>query len=117
VNYADQTMSIKTLKGDAMSDPADPTEKYDKMVSAALKRLTQWAFPDSQTERKNKLTWQLWHLTDKNEKYVDVEVELRMKKSKPDSFLISQSVQPQEADLSREDLDDALRIAICSLPE
>ncbi len=100
-----------------MSDLADPTDQYDKIVSAALKRLTRWAFPDSQIERKNKLTWQLWHMTDNNEKYVDVEVELRMKKNKPDSFLVSQSVQPQEADLSREDLDDALRIAICSLSE
>ena len=99
-----------------MSNQADPIDKYDEMVSAALERLTQWAFPDSQIERKNRLAWQLWHTTDNNEKYVDVEVELRMKKDKPDSFLISQSVQPQEADLSREDLDDALRIAICSLP-
>ena len=99
-----------------MSNQADPIDKYNEMVSAALERLTQWAFPDSQIERKNRLAWQLWHTTDNNEKYVDVEVELRMKKDKPDSFLISQSVQPQEADLSREDLDDALRIAICSLP-
>ena len=99
-----------------MSNQADPIDKYDEMVSAALERLTQWAFPDSQIERKNRLAWQLWHTTDNNEKYVDVEVELRMKKDKPDSFLISQSVQPQKADLSREDLDDALRIAICSLP-
>jgi hypothetical protein len=106
---------MKTEKGGTMSDQTDPADKYDKMVSAALERLTRWAFPDSLIERKNKLTWQLWHMTDNNEKYVDVEVELRMKKNKPDFFLISQSVQPQKADLSREDLDDGLRIAICSL--
>ena len=72
-----------------MSDQTDPADKYDKMVSAALERLTRWAFPDSLIERKNKLTWQLWHMTDNNEKYVDVEVELRMKKNKPDFFNIT----------------------------
>jgi hypothetical protein len=106
---------MKTGKGGAMSDQADPEDIYDKMVSAALDRLTRWAFPDSQMERKNRFTWHLWHRSENNEKYVDVEVELKTKKNKPGSFLISQCNYPQVAELSREDLDDALRIAICSL--
>lgn len=100
-----------------MSNQPESIEKYHEMVTKALDRLTRWAFPDSQIERKNDLTWQLWHVTDEGKEYVDVEVELRLKKDKPVSFLISQTLQPQVSDLSREDLDDALRIAICSLNE
>jgi hypothetical protein len=98
-----------------MANQQDDLEKYDEMVSKALDRLTKWAFPDSQVERKERAIWQLWHTTNDGKKYIDVSVELQMKHEKPGSFLISDSVQPQTAELTREDLDDALRIAICSL--
>lgn len=97
-----------------MANQQGDLEKYDVMVSKALDRLTKWAFPDSQVERKDQANWQLWHTTDEGKKSIDVSVELQMKHGKPGSFLIS-SVQPQTAELTREDLDDALRIAICSL--
>ena len=98
-----------------MADQPDDVEKYNEMVSGALQRLTRWAFPDSQVERKDQVNWLLWHTTENNKKYIDVSVELQMKHGKPASFLISNSVQPRMAKLTREDLDDALRIAICSL--
>ena len=100
-----------------MSNQQDEIEKCNQMVSKALERLTKWAFPDSRVERKGQVIWQLEHTTDAGEKYIDVSVELRMKHGKPGSFLIGDSVRPQDAELTREDLDDALRIAICSLAE
>jgi hypothetical protein len=100
-----------------MTNQSDELEKYNEMVSRALQRLTRWAFPDSQVERKDQVNWLLWHTTENNKKYVDVSVGLQMKHGKPLSFLIVDSVQPQTAELTREDLDDALRIAICSLSE
>jgi hypothetical protein len=100
-----------------MTNQPKTVEECNDMATKALARLTRWAFPDSKIERKNEHIWQLWHTADNNEKYIDVQVELKMKKDKPDSFLISQALQPQVSDLSREDLDDALRIAICSLSE
>jgi len=98
-----------------MAEQPDDVEKYNEMVSGALQRLTRWAFPDSQVERKDQVSWLVWHTTEDNKKYIDVSVELQMKHGKPASFLISNSVQPRVARLTREDLDDALRIAICSL--
>jgi hypothetical protein len=98
-----------------MAEQPDDVEKYNEMVSGALQRLTRWAFPDSQVERKDQVSWLVWHTTENNKKYIDVSVELQMKHGKPASFLISNSVQPRVARLTREDLDDALRIAICSL--
>lgn len=101
-----------------MTDPQlELSNQYNEMVTKALERLTRWAFPDSQIERKDQVTWQLWHTTENNKKYIDVSVELQIKHGKPRSFLIADSIQPQTAALSREDLDDALRIAICSLDE
>jgi hypothetical protein len=101
-----------------MADPQQElSNQYNEMVTKALERLTRWAFPDSQVERKNQVTWQLWHTAENNQKYIDVSVELQIKHGKPRSFLIADSIQPQTAELSREDLDDALRIAICSLDE
>ncbi len=100
-----------------MANQQGDFEKYDKMVSKALDRLTKWAFPDSRMEHKDQVNWQLWHTTDEGKKYIDVSVELLMKHGKPGSFLVSDSVQPQTSELTREDLDDALRIAICSLSE
>ena len=91
------------------------TNQYNEMVTKALERLTRWAFPDSQVERKDQVTWQLWHTAENKKKYIDVSVELQIKHGKPASFLIGDSIQPQIAELTREDLDDALRIAICSL--
>ena len=98
-----------------MADQPDDLEKFNEMVSRALQRLTRWAFPDSQVERKDQVSWLVWHTTENNKKYIDVSVELQIKNGKPASFLISNSVQPRVARLTREDLDDALRIAICSL--
>jgi hypothetical protein len=98
-----------------MTNQLDDLEKYNELVSRALQRLTRWAFQDSQVERKDQANWLLWHTTENNTKYVDVSVELLMKQGKPVSFLIADSVQLQTAELTREDLDDALRIAICSL--
>ncbi len=99
-----------------MADKLDEiANQYDEMVTKALERLTRWAFPDSQMERKDQVTWQLWHTAENKEKYIDVSVELQIKRGKPESFLIGDSIQPQIAELSREDLDDGLRIAICSL--
>ena len=101
-----------------MTDPQlELSNQYNEMVTKALERLTRWAFPDSQVERKDQVTWQLWHTTENNKKYIDVSVELQIKHGKPRSFLVCDSIQPQTAELSREDLDDALRIAICSLNE
>ncbi len=97
-----------------MAEQPKPIEYYHDMVTKALERLTHWAFPDSQFERKNETTWQLWHLTENNELYIDVQVELNLKKGIPSSFLISQAAQPEVARLTREDLNEELRVAICS---
>ncbi len=97
-----------------MNGQPESIEKYNEMVTKALGRLTRWAFPDSQVERKNELTWQLWHLTNTNELYIDVQVELNLKKGVPSSFLISQAAQPEVARLTFEDLEEELKVAICS---
>lgn len=97
-----------------MNDQPESLEKYHEMVTKALGRLTQWAFPDSQVERKDERTWQLWHLTDTNELFIDVQVELNLKKGVPTSFFISGDTQPVIAGLTCENLDRHLRIAICS---
>ena len=101
-------------RGDQQAEAAN---QYDDMVMNALKRLTRWAFPDSQIERKDAVTWQLWHTAEGGKKYIDVAVELQFRKGQPVSFLCSESLQPQTADLTREDLDDALRMCICSVDE
>ena len=90
-------------------------EQYDGMVTQALERLTRWAFPDSQVERPGVGTWQLWHTTDGGKKYVDVAVTLEFHEGRPTSFLCNESLHPEEAELNREDLDDALRVCICSI--
>lgn len=99
----------------ASIEKAEAAAQYDDMVTKALLRLTRWAFPDSQVERRDALTWQLWHLTDQGEKYIDVAVTLQFKKGKPSAFFCSDSLDPQLVDeLTREALDDALRQCICS---
>ncbi len=97
------------------SEQARAAEQYDPVVTKALERLTRWAFPDSQIERESPVKWQLWHTTDEGKKYIDVAVTLQFRKGQPDGFLCSDSLQPQIAGLTREDLDDALRMCICSL--
>ena len=93
---------------------ADAANQYDEMVTQALERLTRWAFPDSQIERQGVGTWQLWHTTDDGKKYVDVTVKLHFDKGRPESFSCEGSISDQDAELTREDLDDALRRSICS---
>jgi hypothetical protein len=101
-----------------MSDlKADSANQYNEMVTKALERLTRWAFPDSQVERKDAVTWQLWHMTDEGKKYVDVSVELQFKKDRPVSFWCDGSLQADSAKLTREGLDNILRICICSIDE
>ena len=94
---------------------AEAAEQYDGMVTKALERLTRWAFPDSQVERQGVGTWQLWHTTDDGGKHVDVAVTLQFDEDQPTSFLCSESLHPETAELTREDLDDALRMCICSI--
>ena len=94
---------------------AEAAEQYDGMVAKALERLTRWAFPDSQVERQGVATWQLWHTTDDGKKDVDVAVTLNFHEGQPTYFLCSESLQPETAELTREDLDDALRMCICSI--
>jgi hypothetical protein len=94
---------------------AEIADQYDGMVTKALERLTRWAFPDSQVERQGVGAWQLWHTTDGGEKYVDVTVELQFAKGRPKSFFCDGSVSMHIAELTRENLDDALRQSICSL--
>jgi hypothetical protein len=113
----DHEKPYKRGKAASMPNQHIELEKYDEMVSNALNRLTKWAFPDSRVERKDRLVWQLWHTTDDGKKYIDVSVELQVKHAKAVQFYIGDSIQGQTAELTREDLDDALRIAICSLPE
>ncbi len=93
---------------------AKAANQYDGMVTKALERLTRWAFPDSQVERQSVGVWQLWHTTDDGEEYVDVTVELQFDKGQPRSFFC-EAVSSQITELTRETLDDALRLSICSL--
>jgi hypothetical protein len=94
---------------------ADAADQYDDMVTRALERLTRWAFPDSQVERPGVGKWQLWHTADNGEKYVDVAVELHFDGDQPESFLCSESLCMADAELTREELDEALRRSICSI--
>jgi len=94
---------------------AEAAKQYDEMVTEALERLTRWAFPDSQVERQGVGRWQLWHTTDDGKKYVDVDVMLQFDEEQPTSFLCDESLQIRIAELTREDLDDALRMCICSI--
>ena len=94
---------------------AKAAEQYDGMVTQALERLTRWAFPDSQVERQAVATWQLWHTTDDGKRHVDVAVTLEFHESQPTYFLCGESLHEETAELNREDLDDALRMCICSI--
>jgi hypothetical protein len=94
---------------------AEAAKQYDGMVTKALERLTRWAFPDSQVERLGVGKWQLWHTTDDGKKYVDVAVTLEFDEDQPTSFLCDESLHMESAELTREDLDDALRMCICSI--
>ncbi len=91
-------------------------DKYDGMVTKALEQLTHWAFPDSQVERPEVARWQLWHTTDKGKKYIDVAVELEFDNDEPTSFVCSESSCITDAELTREDLNEVLRVCICSNP-
>ena len=94
---------------------AETAKQYDGMVTKALERLTRWAFPDSQVERQGVGKWQLWHMTDDGRKYIDVAVTLHFDGDRPTCFLCSESLQLEKAELARENLDDALRMCICSI--
>ena len=94
---------------------AEAANQYDGMVTKALERLIHWAFPDSQVERQGIGRWQLWHTTEDGKKYVDIAVELHLDKGRPKSFFCDGSISTHAAELTREDLDDALRQSICSL--
>jgi len=101
-----------------MNNPqVEYANQYNEMVTKALERLTRWAFPDSKVERKESAIWQLWHTTDEGKKYIDVAITLQFSKGKPVSFLCSDSLQPGTAKLNREDLEDTLRMCICSISE
>jgi hypothetical protein len=104
----------REVQGTQMAQGA-AANQYDGMVTKALERLTRWAFPDSQVERVNSVTWQLWHTRENGEKYIDVLVELLFKKDQPHMFMCSKTLHPETAGLNREDLDEALRRAICSV--
>jgi hypothetical protein len=93
----------------------EAANQYDGMVTKALEQLTRWAFPDSQVERHGVGMWRLWHTTDDGKKYVDVAVMLQFDEDQPTSFLCDESLQSRIAELTREDLDDALRMCICSI--
>jgi len=93
----------------------EAAKQYDGMVTQALGRLTHWAFPDSQVERQDSGKWQLWHTTDDGRKYVDVAVTIEFDEDQPMSFLCDESLYMASAELTREDLDDALRRCICSI--
>jgi hypothetical protein len=90
-------------------------KQYDEMVTKALERLTRWAFPDSQIERHGVGMWQLWHTTDDGEKYVDVAVTLQFDEDQPTSFHCDGPFGLEIAELTREDLDDYLRLCICHM--
>jgi len=106
---------VEMDKRQKQAQQAAMADQYEEMVTNALMRLTRWAFPDSQIERKEAFTWQLWHTTDSGKKCVDVAVTLQFEKGRPAQFLCSESLQPEIAELNREDLDDALRMCICSI--
>jgi hypothetical protein len=96
---------------------AEVADQYDGMVTRALERLTRWAFPDSQVERQGVGEWQLWHTTDDGKKYVDVTVTLEFDKDRPKYFFCDGPLNYTTTDeLTREDLDNALRQSICSPP-
>jgi len=95
---------------------AKVADQYDGMVTKALEQLTRWAFPDSQVERHGVGMWQLWHTADNGEKYVDVAVTLKFDEERPTHFLCDGSLCFAIAEeLTREDLNDALRRCICSI--
>ena len=94
---------------------AEAAEYYNEMVTKALERLTRWAFPDSQVEHPDTSVWQLWHTSDEGKKYIDVAVTLQFDRDEPKTFLCSESLSAQIAELTREDLDDSLRMCICTL--
>jgi len=94
---------------------AEAANQYDGMVTKALERVTRWAFPDSQVEHQGVVRWQLWHTTDDGKKHVDVAVTLEFDDDQPKSFLCDESLHMESAELTREDLDDALRMCICSI--
>ena len=94
---------------------AKAASQYDTMVTKALERLTRWAFPDSQVERPKAGLWQLWHTTEDGSRYVDVAVTLQFDGDRPTSFICDESLYMSDAELTREDLDEALRRCICSL--
>jgi len=94
---------------------AEAAKQYDGMVTKALEQLTRWAFPDSQVERQDIGKWQLWHTTNDGKKYVDVAVTLEFDEDQPASFFCDESLHSESAELTREDLDDALRMCICSI--
>ena len=99
---------------EAERQQAEAANQYDRMVTQALERLTRWAFPDSQVERRPDVKWQLWHTTDDGEKFVDVAVELYFEKGRLKVFICDGPLQITTAELTREALDDALRECICS---
>ena len=95
---------------------AEVANQYNGMVTKALEQLTRWAFPDSQVERHGVGAWQLWHTADNGEKYVDVAVTLKFDEDRPTLFLCDGSLCFATAEqLTREDLNDALRRCICSI--
>ena len=94
---------------------AEAAKQYDGMVTKALEQLTRWAFPDSQVECQGVGKWQLWHTTNDGKKYVDVAVTLEFDEGRPASFLCDESLHSESAELTRENLDDALRMCICSI--
>jgi len=99
-------------------------DKYESMVTAALERLTRWAFPDSVVEEPRAGVWQLWHTTAAGEKHVDVVVELEFDDDEvdEDTLCLSCTHSWQDGDseyectppLTAEDLDHALRCCICA---
>jgi hypothetical protein len=91
-------------------------DRFDAMVTKSLEQLTRWAFPDSQVEHPEVAKWQLWHTTDEGEKYVDVAVELDFDDDEPSLFICSESSCITEAELTCEDLNEGLRVCICSQP-
>jgi len=95
---------------------AEVANQYNGMVTKALEQLTRWAFPDSQVERHGVGAWQLWHTADNGEKYVDVAVTLQFDEDQPTFFLCDgASCFARTEQLTREELNDALRRSICSI--
>ena len=99
---------------------------YDGVVTAALQRLTHWAFPGGQIDRVDEATagyaWQLWHTRADGSQFVDVLVQVYFEERRPDraqAFLIKsktpggRSTATQQA-LQPEDLDYGLRVCVTS---